>query len=285
MKKTALLIAVAAVVATLAVACQKDNAKPEPQAVVQTAAYPTGNINYTVGKVSNTVTISNAEQWKTLLNSCLDGADSGHLVTIAHQGSSASPSKERLTYVTDSREAALAWVDSRFNEGYDVTLWYDKEEGKYYCVASKSMSTGSFVAPNGFTYQPLGTYILGDWTKCLDHVTVLNDSAGYVDLDAQTGILSMTWEQIYNFYKIVPATVTDTNYSHLHITSDTISFGYPFILPYEVHGDIISPNSFINGFFYGEDFLMFRTFEWSQDTMLVFFLSRSTVYPKIYTRN
>lgn len=285
MKKTALLIAVAAVVATLAVACQKDNAKPEPQAVVQTAAYPTGNINYTVGKISNTVNVGSVEQWNTLLGECLDGADSGHLVTIAHQGSSASPSKERLTYVTDSREAALAWVDSRFNEGYDVTLWYDSEEGKYYCVASKVLPPQGFVAPNGFTYQPLGTYILGDWTKCLDHVTVLNDSAGYVNLDAQTGILSMTWEQIYNFYKIVPATVTDTNYSHLHITSDTISFGYPFILPYELHGDIISTAPFIDGVYYASDYIIFRALEWSQDTALVFFHSKSTIYPKLYTRN
>ncbi len=284
MKKTVFIIALAAMAALLAVACQKDNAKPEPQAVVQPQAYPTGSVTYTIGRETNTRTVDNAGEWHELLAECLDGADEGHLVTIAHQ-EGGNPAKERLTYVTESREAALAWVDSRFNEGYDVTLWYDSEEGKYYCVASKSMSTGSFVAPNGFTYQPLGTYILGDWTKCLDHVTALNDNAGYVDLDAETGILSMTWNQIYDFYKIVPATVTDTNYSNLHITSDTISFGYPYILPYEVHGDIISTTPFIDGVYYNADYIIFRALEWSQDTMLVFFHSISNIYPNLYTRN
>ena len=285
MKKTAFIIAIAAMAALLAVACQKDNAKPEPQpVVVQPQAYPTGSVTYTIGRETNTRTVDNAGEWHELLAVCLDGADEGHLVTIAHQ-EGGNPSKERLTYVTESREAALAWVDSRFNEGYDVTLWYDSEEGKYICVASKSTSPGSFVAPNGFTYQPLGQYIIGNWTKCLDHVTALNDNAGYVDLDAETGILSMTWNQIYDFYKIVPATVTDTNYSNLHITSDTISFGYPYILPYEVHGDIISTTPFIDGVYYNADYIIFRALEWSQDTMLVFFHSISNIYPNLYTRN
>ena len=285
MKKTAFIIAIAAMAALLAVACQKDNARPEPQpVVVQPQTYPTGSVTYTIGRETNTRTVDNAGEWNKLLAECLDGADEGHLVTIVHQ-EGGTPSKERLTYVTESREAALAWVDSRFNEGYDVTLWYDSEEGKYICVATKSTSTGSFVAPNGYTYQPLEQYIIGDWTKCLDHVTALNNNAGYVDLDAQTGILSMTWEQIYNFYKIVPATVTDTNYSHLHITSDTISFGYPFILPYELHGDIISTAPFIDGVYYATDYIIFRALEWSQDTALVFFHSKSTIYPKLYTRN
>ena len=285
MKKTAFIIAIAAMAALLAVACQKDNARPEPQPVaVQPQAYPTGSVTYTIGRETNTRTVDNAGEWHELLAVCLDGADEGHLVTIAHQ-EGGNPSKERLTYVTESREAALAWVDSRFNEGYDVTLWYDSEEGKYYCVASKVLPPQGFVAPNGFIYQPLGQYIIGNWTRCLDHVTALNDSAGYVDLDAQTGILSMTWEQIYNFYKIVPATVTDTNYSHLHITSDTISFGYPYILPYEVHGDIISTTPFIDGVYYNADYIIFRALEWSQDTMLVFFHSISNIYPNLYTRN
>lgn len=285
MKKTAFIIAIAAMAALLAVACQKDNARPEPQPVaVQPQAYPTGSVTYTIGRETNTRTVDNAGEWHELLAVCLDGADEGHLVTIAHQ-EGGNPAKERLTYVTESREAALAWVDSRFNEGYDVTLWYDSEEGKYYCVASKVLPPQGFVAPNGFIYQPLGQYIIGNWTRCLDHVTALNDSAGYVDLDAQTGILSMTWEQIYNFYKIVPATVTDTNYSHLHITSDTISFGYPYILPYEVHGDIISTTPFIDGVYYNADYIIFRALEWSQDTMLVFFHSISNIYPNLYTRN
>ena len=280
MKKTAFIIAIAAMAALLAVACQKDNARPEPQpVVVQPQAYPTGSVTYTIGRETNTRTVDNAGEWNELLAECLDGADEGHLVTIAHQ-EGGNLAKERLTYTTESREAALAWVDSRFNEGYDVTLWYDSEEGKYHCVASKSMSTGSFVAPNGFTYQPLETYILGNWTKSLDHVTALNDNAGYVDLDAETGILSMTWNQIYDLYKIVPSVNADTSYINLVITNDTINIGGE-LFSYEIHNDLIITNYYYNF----NRWLDFRAFEWSQDTMLVFFGRYSNIYPSIYTRN
>ena len=285
MKKTALHIAVALLATVLITGCQKDNGNSETQPIVQPVAYPAGSISYTVGKVTNTRPVGNAKEWHALLDECLDSANRGHLVTIAHPNGGTNPAKERLTYVTDSREAALAWTDSRFNEGYDVTLWYDSDKGQYICVASKALPQQGFVAPNGFVYQPLSTYIIGDWIRCLDHVTALNDSAGYVTLNAQSGILSMTWEQIYDFYKIVPAPATDTNYSQLHITNDTISFGYPYILPYEVHGDIISTAPFIDGIYYNTDYIIFRALEWSQDTMLVFFHSISTIYPRIYTRN
>lgn len=282
MKKTAFIIAIAAMAALLAVACQKDNARPEPQPVaLQPQAYPTGSVTYTIGRETNTRTVDNAGEWNELLAECLDGADEGHLVTIAHQ-EGGNPAKERLTYVTESREAALAWVDSRFNEGYDVTLWYDSEEGKYICVASKSTSPGSFVAPNGFTYQPLDQYILGNWEKCLDKRTDLKPGASTVHLDPNLGILSMSWEQIYDFYTIVPDNNTDSSYYHIGITEDTITID-DLKIPYEMNSniDIVHvPYPYNRSLYY-----RFRPLEWSADTMLVFFNTENQIFPRIYIRN
>ena len=283
MKKTVFIIALAAMAALLAVACQKDNARPEPQpVVVQPQAYPTGSVTYTIGRETNTRTVDNAGEWHELLAVCLDGADEGHLVTIAHQ-EGGNPAKERLTYVTESREAALAWVDSRFNEGYDVTLWYDSEEGKYICVATKSTSTGSFVAPNGFTYQPLEQYIIGNWEKCLNYKTELKPGASSIPIDHNVGIVSLSWEQIYDFCMIAPTSGVDSStYRNLIITTDSITMvdDYShYSISYEIQSDIIHTTSGNPDARY-----KFRAFEWNTDTMLAYYNRDNQLLPTIYIR-
>lgn len=263
----------AAVIAVLVASCQKENA------IVDTPTantYPAGTVNYIVGKVSNSRTVESAEQWNALVDECFDGADEGHLVTIAH-GVTTNPSKERLTYTTESRETAMAWVKAKYEEGYDVTLWYDEEQGRYICVASK-LAPPAGAAPNGFVFVPLQQYLPGSWTLCTDHEAVLAPHAAQVELDPNYGILTMNWSQIYEFYKIVPANISNNRYSMIHIINDTIHIDNKSFT-YQVVSDLVVTT------FYHTKRLDFRAYEWSSDTMLVYYRNSSNIIPSIYTRN
>lgn len=264
----------AAVVAVMAASCQKENAIVDTPTA---STYPAGTVNYIVGKVSNSRTVESAEQWNALVDECFDGADEGHLVTIAH-GVTTNPSKERLTYTTESRETAMAWVKAKYEEGYDVTLWYDEEQGRYICVASK-LAPPAGAAPNGFVFVPLQQYLPGSWTLCTDHEVVLAPHAAQVELDPEFGILSMTWEQIYNFYSLIQGSPRNESYRDLHINSDMIVMGRDTLL-YEIHAQTVYAMVNDNRSLLSD----FRAYEWSYDTMLVFYRNASDIYPFIYTR-
>ncbi len=272
MKKRAIAMVLAAAMMVLAAGCQKEEAtQVAPVSTVRA-------VDYSVDNSRQHVTLEGDAEWRALLGECLDSVAAGHLVNLSH-GAGSGAAKERRMYSTDSRDAAMAWVDARFNEGYDVTMWYDEEEGRYICVASK-LAPPSGSAPNGFVYQPLQQYILGSWTKSMDRVVTLAPGAAGVDLDPQYGILTMTWEQIYDFYKIEPGTPASSDCATMQITSDTIKIGTSTI-PYEIVSDM---------FFSTEQprvikSMKFRAYEWSQDTMLVFHNAGRRIEPYIYTRN
>lgn len=277
MKKRTIAMVLVAAMMVLAAGCQKEEA---------TRVAPVNSVRAVEYSIDNTrqhVTIEGSAEWQALLGECLDRAAEGHLVNISH-GAGANYAKERQVYATESRNAALAWVDARFNEGYDVTMWYDEEEGKYICVASK-LAPPTGVAPNGFVYQPLQQYLPGEWTKSMDRVVTLAPGAAGVDLDPQYGILTMTWEQIYDFYKIEPGTPLNSGSPMLRITSDTITIVNNTTpnetIPYEIVSDmffsVYEPNVYKSW--------KFRAYEWSQDTMLVFHYNGYNIMPYIYTRN
>lgn len=277
MKKTARLIALAAAMMVLAAGCQKE------EATQSTPVNAVRSVEYMIDNSRQHVTVTGDAEWQRLLGECLDSAAAGHLINISH-GTGANYAKERQMYSTESRDAALAWVDARFNEGYDVTMWYDEEEGKYICVASK-LAPPTGVAPNGFVYQPLLQYLPGEWTKSMDRVVTLAPGAAGVDLDPQYGILTMTWEQIYDFYKIEPGTPLNSGSPMLRITSDTITIVNNNIRNKTIPYEIVSDMFFITYEPHVYKSCKFRAYEWSQDTMLVFHYNGYNIMPYIYTRN
>lgn len=262
---------VAAMVAAVATGCQK-----EEKAAVDRVV--TRQVEYSVDNVKRSVTVEGDAAWRELLDDCMAQVEGGHLVHIGHGGGS-YPAKERVTYVTESREAAMAWVGDRFNEGYDVTMWYDEEEGKYVCVASK-VTTSAGGAPNGFVYIPLQQYLPGTWTKCMDRKTALAPGAAYVELDPEYGILSMTWEQVYEFYKIINGSVSDSSCYSMGFSSDTMSINNGFH-PYIVSNELL----FVT---FSRDLQprpWRRVIEWSMDTMFVFSRYKDDIMPDVYVRN
>ena len=276
MKKIARLIMLAAVVATMAAGCQKE----EAARVAANSAVAVGprQVEYSVDGVRQHVTARDEAEWQALLAGSFDDVDAGHLVNLSHN-TGTNPAKENIVYTTDIRDSALAWVGARFNEGYDVTMWYDTEENKYICVASK-VAPPANVAPNGYVYQPLQQYLPGYWTLCLNHQVTLAPGASSVTLDPEYGILSMTWEQIYNFYEIVPGQPRTNTYNDLIVNSDTIRIGRDTI-PYVINSQMVYAIVNRSRSLYAD----FRAYEWSYDTMLVYYRNASDIYPLIYTRD
>lgn len=269
MKKISIVMVLAAMM-VLAAGCQKE------EATQSTPVNAVRSVEYMIDNNRQHVTVTGDAEWQKLLGECLDSAAAGHLINISH-GTGANYAKERQVYATESRDAALAWVDARFNEGYDVTMWYDEEEGKYICVASK------LAPPTGIdtvysNYVPLMEYLSGTWTRCTDHEVVFSENAGYVELD---GLRSMTMEQVYDLYDIVPANIINpSGLITMQFTDSTVTWNennspQPYIVssPYSIISSINSTSPYKR-----------YIYEWSQDTMLMFTRMTLMVIPLIYVK-
>lgn len=277
MKKRTIALILAAAMMVLAAGCQKEEAtRVAPVNSVRT-------VEYSIDNNRQHVTVKGTAEWQALLGECLDRAAEGHLVNISH-GAGANYAKERRMYSTDSRDAALAWVDARFNEGYDVTMWYDEEESKYICVASKlAPPTGGDTVNYG--HIPLEDYLQGGWRSCTDYMAAFTSDAGWASLDS--GLYSLTDMTVHDIYAIVPGNTVDANFpeqtwgvsgSTLKMTrvfpAGTINTvgQYSILSPYRIfheYYDLNNPSGLgPNGEYpYMCGFLLY---EWSQDTMMVF---------------
>lgn len=84
-------------------------------------------------------TILNENEWYDLLDSFLMLAREGHRVTFSRTNSQTrvSPTKETTTFSTTSYQEAKNWCNAMVNDGWDVTIEFDKESGTYHCTASR----------------------------------------------------------------------------------------------------------------------------------------------------
>ena len=66
-------------------------------------------------------------------------AEEGHRVSFRNENASSQDAltKEVITYTTNDHDDAYTWAEKKLNEGYEVTVEYDRETGKYTCTAIK----------------------------------------------------------------------------------------------------------------------------------------------------
>ena len=66
-------------------------------------------------------------------------AEEGHEVSFRNEdrASRVLSSKDVVTYTTTNHDDAYAWADKMSDEGYTVTIRFDKETGIYTCNAIK----------------------------------------------------------------------------------------------------------------------------------------------------
>lgn len=291
MKKIVKLMGMTILVTTMTIGCQKE--KPN---VLSPTPILTNCIEYTIDGVNQHVTINNNDDLQALIVSCFDQVDEDHLVSLS-RGTATNPNNEHI--VTISRDTAITWAASMFNKGYNITMWYNNEtnmlwydgsKDRYVCIANKTGSPID-VAPNGHIYQPLQQYLQGNWRICDSITTTL--APGSPNVSSEYSFLTLKWEQIYSLYIMVPRVVTI--YKNIQITNDTISYGFGSFgargninVPYYIKNEMVISKTeeyWLNWEAVpSRRFIRFRAYEWSQDTMLVFFEQPSSITPYIYTR-
>lgn len=137
MRKPIITIAFAALLGTLAVSCQKETILDNASVLIaDEAAY---SVLYTIDGASYQINLVGEDSWNDFLNYMLDLVDEGHRVSFQKEMSSSSTlaTKEVVSFTTTSREEAYAWDKKMYDNGYKVSIYYDKEKGVYYCEAIK----------------------------------------------------------------------------------------------------------------------------------------------------
>lgn len=137
MRKTFTTIALFAVLGALAVSCQKENIIDETNIVAENGSVY--KISYTVDGVMHHLTLVGDEAWHDFLNRMLAMAEEGHEVTFCNDeaASRVVPTKEVVTFTTTDHDEAYTWAEKMFNDGYAVTIYYDKDKKTYTCYAIK----------------------------------------------------------------------------------------------------------------------------------------------------
>lgn len=137
MRKTFTTIALFAVLGTLAVSCQKENIIDETNIVAENGTVYT--VRYAVDGVTHQLTLVGDEAWHDFLNRMLALAEEGHEVSFRNEeaASRVVSTKEVVTYTTDNGEDALNWAEKMVDDGYTVTITFDKEKKIYTCYAIK----------------------------------------------------------------------------------------------------------------------------------------------------
>lgn len=137
MRKSFTTIALFAVLGTLAISCQKENIIDETPVVAENVTVYT--VSYAVDGVTHQLTLVGDEAWRDFLNRMMALAEEGHEVTFRNEeaASRVVSTKEVVTFTTTNHDEAYTWAEKMFNDGYAVTIYYDKEKKVYNCYAIK----------------------------------------------------------------------------------------------------------------------------------------------------
>ena len=141
MKKTIISVALLAVLTSLAVSCQKEEAditSATPSTVI--AENDTlRTVVYTIDGVSYRLTLLGDEAWHDFLSRMFALAEEGRTVTFFNEeaASRCLPSKVVETHSTSDKDDAYQWSEQKVKEGYTVTVVFDEETGIYTSYAFK----------------------------------------------------------------------------------------------------------------------------------------------------
>ncbi len=137
MKKTFKTIALLSMTGLMAISCQKEPIV-EPQATIETTPYE-HRVIYTLDGMDYQISFSSDEEWLLYLDHLIALAESGRSVGFrrAETRVSTKQTREIVTYTTNNRKDADAWAASMEDNGYEVSITYDKKTGIYTCTAIK----------------------------------------------------------------------------------------------------------------------------------------------------
>lgn len=124
MKRNIITVALFAVLATMAVSCQKENFM-EPQSSVMEVD-SVRSVLYSVNGVEHSVTLYNDEEWDAFVDTMMSLARQGYDVRFVDQNAAAHSiaTKDTQTYTTSNQADAKAWAKEKAGQGYSVSTSY-----------------------------------------------------------------------------------------------------------------------------------------------------------------
>ena len=126
------------VLSLLAVSCQKEEIVEPMNAQIQQSV-TVRNITYTIDGVTMYTTICGEQNWRSFVEWLFTLAEEGHQVCFRNENlyNNQQHSKDTVVYTTTDKNKANAWAAAMIEDGYDVSIEYDRLTGIYTCTAVK----------------------------------------------------------------------------------------------------------------------------------------------------
>ena len=139
MRKQFIPVALFAVLATMAVSCQKENVMDFAPETTVSEAGTVYTVQYAVNGVLHSITISNDSEWDAFMQTVFALSREGYDVRIMDENRPANgfSTKDTQVYTTSSEANASTWTKEKVKTGYQVSISYDETSGVYTCVAQK----------------------------------------------------------------------------------------------------------------------------------------------------
>ncbi len=134
MNKNLISIALVAVLATMAVSCQKENIM-EPGSTETTIA-SVRTVSYYIDGVKNEATFYSESDWDAFINRVMDLTDQGHEIYIVGNNISGVATKDTQTKTSADKEEITEWAKEKHDEDYDVKI-KKNQDGTYTATAIK----------------------------------------------------------------------------------------------------------------------------------------------------
>jgi hypothetical protein len=136
MKRNIKTVALFLGIGTLVVSCEKTI--PDEHQTIANEELSYRMVNYSIDGVTTQMVISDDESWHSFLNWMFTLAEEGRQVTFSRTGFiNQSITKDIVTFSSKDRNTAYEWADMMANDGYSVSVEYNKDTGLYDCIAIK----------------------------------------------------------------------------------------------------------------------------------------------------
>ena len=126
------------VLSLMAASCQKETFVDSPNAQIQQSV-SIRNVTYTIDGATMHTTIMGDIQWREFVDWLFALAEEGHQVRFRNECyyNNQQNGKDVVTYSTTDKEKANNWAAEMTENGYEVTIEYDRTTGLYTCTAIK----------------------------------------------------------------------------------------------------------------------------------------------------
>ncbi len=134
MNKNLISFALVAVLATMAVSCQKENIT-DPNSTEATIT-SVRTVNYYIDGVNKEVTLYSESEWDAFMSHIMELTDQGHEVYIVANKTCAAATKDTQTKTSSDKAEVTEWAKEKHDENYDVKI-KKNQDGTYTATAIK----------------------------------------------------------------------------------------------------------------------------------------------------